>query len=722
MKLEIRVLPAIFFFLLSPFLYGQIIGTDAFMQGLAAEVAVNECGVYGSQGSAPDGFHPNVGSAIGFVADADEDGWESGSPEYCGDFFVPGTPEEGWALQHGDNTYTNHDQSCYDFDIEGSIASYSYLTGLYTVTWEGEISSENIEVTQITTFPEDKLYFVTRVLICNNTDSTLNNIYYMRNVDPDQDQPFCGTFNTTNEIIYQPPIDDRSLVTAIGEGSGCGCYLGLGSLDPNARSAFGNFFTTDGIPSEIWSGDDGSYSIEIGDETSCDCGIQIVFKVDPIAPGECKCIAFAYILDEDDLDEALNATLTYDLNVNGIGVPSGGSYAVCNVGDTANLSIVGADTSYFWSWSPETGLSTSDGPVVTATVTDTVTYTATGVGGFCGDATITVTLFPDEDEYADAGDDTEICFGLSTTLNGDGGVSDSIYLWSPTTGLSDPNNPSPVASPTETTTYTLTTFDIWGCPETDEITVTVNPLPNVDAGPDVSICVDGQVAFEASGAVVYEWSPSDGLSSTSGPNPVCTVDDETTYTVTGTDENGCINTDEITVSVNYLPDVTATADPIFIDTYVGETSQLNASGAETYVWTPETGLSNPNIANPTASPQDTTVYIVAGTDQYGCVNYDTITLYAIGELSIDLPNAFTPNGDGINDYYFPIVQGSGDLLDFSIYNRWGQLVHKATLESDGWDGKQNGKDAEVGSYIIIVNAATSTGESRYKEAYFILVR
>ncbi|MFN0275828.1 MAG: hypothetical protein ACKVPJ_08795, partial [Chitinophagales bacterium] len=429
MKLVCKYLLILSLFIVFNKSNAQIVGSDAFMLGISAEVAVNECGVYGSQGSAPSGFHPNVGSAIGFVADADEDGWDDGDPEYCGDFFVPGTPEEGWALQHGDNVYTNHDQSCYDFDIAGSIASYSYDGGFYNVTWEGEVASEGMTVTQITTFPEDKLYFVTRILICNNTDSTLTNVYYMRNVDPDQDQPFCGTFETHNEIIYQPPTDDRALVTSIG--ASCGCFLGMGAIDPNARVAWGNFFTTDGIPSEVWDGTAAGYSSEIGDETDCDCGTQIVFKVDAILPGECKCIAFAYILDEDDLEEALEATLTYNLNVNGIGVPSGGSYGVCNVGDTANLSIVGADSSYSWTWEPSTGLSGTVGEMVTATVTDTITYTATGVGGFCGDAIIQVTLFPDEDEFADAGDDTEICIGLSTPLTGDGGVSDSIYIWSP---------------------------------------------------------------------------------------------------------------------------------------------------------------------------------------------------------------------------------------------------------------------------------------------------
>lgn len=701
-------------------LHAQIVGSDGFMKGISAEVAVNECGVYCSQGSAPDGFHPNVGSAIGFVADADEDGWDVGDPQYCGDFFVPGTPEEGWALQHGDNVYTNHHQGCTDFDIPGSVSDYTYDAGLYTLTWEGSVESEGITVTQITTLPEDKLYFVTRVLICNETDSDLTNIYYMRNVDPDQDQPFCGTFDTNNEIVYNPPTDDKALVTAVG--AACGCFLGVGAIDVNAKASFGNFYTTDGIPSEIYAGTDPDYSTDPGDATFCDCGVQIVFKVPTIPAHSCKCIAFAHILDEDDLDEALNATLTYNLSVDDVGVESGDSTAVCNAGATADISIIGADDEYSWTWFPSTGLSVDTGANITATITDTITYTAIGVGGFCGDATLQITLFVDESEFADAGEDEAVCFGLSTELNGDGGSFDSIYSWSPVTGLSDPAIANPVASPTTTTVYTLTTTDVFGCPETDEITVTVNPLPDVNAGPDIAICIDGHAELQATGAETYEWTPSTGLDDPNVANPVTTVDEETTYTVTGTDINGCINTDEITISVNGLPDVNAFADPIFVDSYAGETSQLNATGASTYSWSPAETLSNANIPDPVASPSDTTNYIVAGTDIYGCTNYDTITVYAIGELEIDLPNAFSPNGDGINDTYYPIVQGSGSLLDYSIYNRWGELVYSGTIGDTGWDGKFNGKTSDIGSYVILVNAITSDGISKFQKSSFSLIR
>lgn len=701
-------------------LFAQIVGSDGFMKGISAEVAVNECGVYCSQGAAPDGFHPNVLSAIGFVADADEDGWDVGDPHYCGDFFVPGTPEEGWALQHGANVYTNHHQSCTDFDIPGSVSDYTYDAGLYTLTWEGSLESEGITVTQITTLPEDKLYFVTRVLICNETDSDLTNIYYMRNVDPDQDQPFCGTFDTHNEIVYNPPTDDKALVTAVG--AACGCFLGVGAIDVNARAAFGNFYTTEGIPSEIYAGTDPDYSTDPGDETDCDCAVQIVFKVPTIPAHSCKCIAFAHILDEDDLDEALNATLTYNLSVDDIGVESGDSTAVCNAGAIADISIIGADDEYSWTWFPSTGLSVDTGANITATITDTITYTAIGVGGFCGDATLQITLFVDESEFADAGEDEAICFGLSTELNGDGGSFDSIYTWSPVTGLSDPSIANPVASPTTTTVYTLTTTDVFGCPETDEITVTVNPLPDVDAGPDIAICIDGHAELQATGAETYEWSPSTGLDDPNVANPVTTVDDETTYTVTGTDINGCVNTDDITISVNGLPDVNAFADPIFVDSYAGETTQLNATGATTYSWSPAETLSNANIPDPVASPSDTTNYIVAGTDIYGCTNYDTITVFAIGELEIDLPNAFSPNGDGINDTYYPIVQGSGSLLDYSIYNRWGELVYSGTIGDSGWDGKFNGKTSDIGSYVILVNAITSDGISKFQKSSFSLIR
>lgn len=87
----------------------QIVGANAFMKGDFVEVGINACGAYGSNAAPPAGYHPNVFSGMGFVADSDMDGWASGSPNYCGDYFVPGSPVEGWQIQIGGAVYTNTD-------------------------------------------------------------------------------------------------------------------------------------------------------------------------------------------------------------------------------------------------------------------------------------------------------------------------------------------------------------------------------------------------------------------------------------------------------------------------------------------------------------------------------------------------------------------------------------------------------------------------------------
>ena len=157
-----------------------------------------------------------------------------------------------------------------------------------------------------------------------------------------------------------------------------------------------------------------------------------------------------------------------------------------------------------------------------------------------------------------------------------------------------------------------------------------------------------------------------GLSDPGIADPECTVDENTTYTVTGTDANGCVNTDDVFISVNYLPDVDAIASPYTIDVYLGETSILDVlDRGINFVWSPPTGLSDPNSQNPVVSGiPDTIVYTVTVTDINGCVNTDTVQVNAIGELVAGLPTAFSPNGDGCNDFYAPVLDGSGDLEIF----------------------------------------------------------
>src|SRR5690606_18543161 len=141
--------------------------------------------------------------------------------------------------------------------------------------------------------------------------------------------------------------------------------------------------------------------------------------------------------------------------------------------------------------------------------TETTVYTVTVVdaNGDTDSTTATVTVFPAA--VANAGNDVAICPGGSTTLGASGGVT---YAWSPGTGLSSTTIAAPTANPTQTTTYTVTVTSANGCTDTDEVTVTVNAVPLVSAGPDQDICLGNSAALSASGGVTYAWSPATGLS------------------------------------------------------------------------------------------------------------------------------------------------------------------------------------------------------------------
>ena len=696
--------------------YGQIIGSNCFLKGNYVEVGVNQCGAYGSNESPPGDYHETTPfTGLGFVADPGEDGWDVGDPVFCGDYFVPGSPVEGWQVQIGATTYTNTDQSCGGAEIPGSITDYYYAASEYVSIWEGDIAGINLHITQKTIVPENEVYFLTEVTFCNDGATDVNNLYYKRNVDPDQDVALAGDYWTDNVIEVNPPDTCTALVTATG--TTLGCFLGMGALDTMARASFGLFGTDEGTAENAWNGT-GGYSNGEGETVTCDCATQITFKVPVIPAGECRTVTFAYILNIDDLTNALEATLPVDVLVDGEPAPADDTLYICNY-EEIEIEISGGE-SYEWTWTYEGGT----GDITTSEISHFTpdgngSISMEGLGGFCGVLSRKLIIIYEGDITADAGDDLEVCIGSSVELDGSGGET---YMWSPITGLSDPVDPNADASPTTTTTYTLTAFTQHGCPDTDEMVVTVNPLPNIDAGADADLCPEGSVQLQAEGGIEYTWEPSTGLSCDDCPDPICTVDDNTTYTVTGIDANGCINTDEIDVSVFSTLDITVTADPSTIDVYQGETSQLEATGADSYTWTPSNGLSSTTISNPIASPTDSTTYIVTGVDDNGCLDIDTIMINVIGELVIGVPTAFSPNGDGINDFWMPMYSGSGFLDSYLIYNRWGQLVYQGDAASKGWNGEFENKPQEIDTYTVIIKAHTTKDEAKFITGNFTLVR
>lgn len=242
---------------------------------------------------------------------------------------------------------------------------------------------------------------------------------------------------------------------------------------------------------------------------------------------------------------------------------------------------------------------------------------------FCtntAEVTVTVNPLPS----ANAGPDQAICADEVTQMQGSGGVS---YQWVPPVGVSDPFNATSDASPNQTTTYTLIVQDNIGCEATDQMTLTVNPLPVANAGPDQQLCVGESVVLQGSGGVNYQWSPSTFLDDANAQLPISTPEQTITYTLNVTDGNNCGDSDEVTVTVNPLPTVDAGVDSMIC---ANGSLVLHATGAEEYLWSPLVGISDPQSADPTASPQSPTVYVVTGTDLNGCVNSDSVSITIFG--------------------------------------------------------------------------------------------
>jgi gliding motility-associated-like protein len=386
-------------------------------------------------------------------------------------------------------------------------------------------------------------------------------------------------------------------------------------------------------------------------------------------------------------------------------VNAGPDKQICDGGSTT-LTASGAQT-YLW----QPGGQTTATITVSALTVGSHSFTVTGTdqwGCSASDqADVTVNPLP----VITAGSDVDICFGDNTSLSATGGVS---YLWQPGGSTTNPT----VVAPTSTTAYTVTGTDASGCSSTDTVTVNVLPLPNVDAGVDQAICIGESAQLNATGAASYSWTGGP-MSDPNVPDPVVTPTVTTTYQLTGVGANGCTNTASVEVEVNPLPPIAANP-PFYV--YEGECVQLTASGGVSYQWSPPTWLDDPLSDHPTACPEDTIMYYLTGTDQNGCSNMDSTIIYVVGVPVAHVPTAFTPNGDGLNDYFRIEVYENFNLTILSIYSRWGDLIFQTNDITIGWDGTAFGKEQPIGSYVYMVSGLDEKGAAVRRQGNVTLIR
>ncbi|MDX2002435.1 MAG: PKD domain-containing protein [Chitinophagales bacterium] len=366
-------------------------------------------------------------------------------------------------------------------------------------------------------------------------------------------------------------------------------------------------------------------------------------------------------------------------------------------------------------WSPANVLNTDTIPNPIAVLNDSTVFTIVGtdING-CKDTT---TLFVDVRDLppTDAGRDTFVCAGSSYRLQGQGGVS---FLWSPSSYMADSSQQAPIIVPDSSISYVLRSVSVDGCINFDTVNIEVQYPIVVSAVGDQSICRYESVQLSADGGKYYRWQPPTGLSNDTIFNPLASPDSTVSYVVTIS--NDCFSDSlPLTVTVNQLPEVVASPDDSIRR---DDTTIISAEGAISYVWVPR-GIYDSLGQMLEVSPFNTTDYVVIGTDINGCKNRDSVRVYVEVVNLLKIPNAFTPDKNGKNDLYrIAKYLNIATLLDFSIYNRWGEKVFHTTDIKEGWDGTYRGQAQEMGVYVWRIKALNRDGQIIEQQGNVTLLR
>lgn len=292
-----------------------------------------------------------------------------------------------------------------------------------------------------------------------------------------------------------------------------------------------------------------------------------------------------------------------------------------------NDASLNVPTSYAWSFpggTPDT--SNIANPVVQYSTPGTYSVTlevitSDGPSSITYPAFVTVNDLPN----AFAGVDQAICAGATAQLQASGGAT---YQWIPTTGLSDPAIANPVATIANSTTYTVIVTSAQGCEASDAVLLTVTPLPEIAIQSEgTDICGTDTLVVTVSGATLYTWSPNLFISSNTGASVEVWPPADFSWTVTGTDLNGCVGSNTLDVTVFPAP-----ATPVI--TY--EDMVLVSSTSQQYQWFLE-GEAIPDATTQTYTPMENGTYTVVTIDGNGCVA--TSDPYFFGSTSItDAPS------------------------------------------------------------------------------------
>ena len=294
------------------------------------------------------------------------------------------------------------------------------------------------------------------------------------------------------------------------------------------------------------------------------------------------------------------------------------------------------------------------------------------------------------------------CTGDTLFLNANDGV---LFSWrGPMNFTSIAQSPFiPAAVAGNSGTYFVKVTSDKGCVSNDSTIASISARPVVNAGSDAEICEGTSVQLNATGNNItsYQWSPASGVSNATIPNPVAVPKQTTLYIITVAN-NQCRSSDSLIIVVNKNPKADAGPDKVIID---GQSIILNgaASGTNiTYAWTPTDYMTASTTLTPSVMPPANKIYTLNVTSNKGCgTATDNVLVKVFKKLFI--PNAFTPNNDGINDTWHIETLEAYPAADVKVYNRYGQLVFDNHGINKSWDGKFKGTQLPPGAYVYTID-------------------
>ena len=289
-----------------------------------------------------------------------------------------------------------------------------------------------------------------------------------------------------------------------------------------------------------------------------------------------------------------------------------------------------------------------------------------------------------------------------------GGTGPYNYLWSD--GSTDEDRTAMLAG-----TYTVDITDANSCVISEMVIIGSDFTVVAYAGEDTFVCYGESVQLSGIGDYTPVWTPALYLDQSDVLNPTTVaITEPVTFTLSFTDTgSGCSNSDTVTVSPYPEVDISVTPDTFVLE---GSSAQLEVFGGPypSYQWTPESSLDNSTIANPVATPFESIRYYVYGTNEYGCEEMDSVYIEVIEDIRAY--NVFTPNNDGINDYFEIENASRFPEMVVEVYSRWGDLLFSTVGYDErkqvGWN--HTGKRS-TGGHILLYNHPVQWGETHYRE-------